>query len=140
MSAHGTFRTCGAKALLREPHTTHEFRKSRIGTQRAPARIKAQPDEPMRPLVEGPVEVRECGVVLTKAGMHERNSIRRHEPAARHSFQLGEYFPGFIGAAGSGGDEASRRNRNGPLAEQFLDSSEFCKGIVETSQFLESPP
>jgi hypothetical protein len=93
----------------------------------------------MRPLVEGFVERRESCGVLTKAGMDEREPVGRHEFVARQPFQLGEYLLGLIGAARGRGDEASRRNRNGPFVEHFLDLPKFCKCIVELSQLLKSP-
>jgi hypothetical protein len=79
----------------------------------------------MRPFVERLVETSESSVVLTEPGMDERAPVGRYELAARQLFQLSEYLLSFAGATGRRCDEASRRNRNRPLAEHFLNLSKF---------------
>jgi hypothetical protein len=92
----------------------------------------------MRPLIEGLVEARESSVVLTKARIDERDPVRRHELTVREPLQLSEYLLGLIGVASGRGDEASRRNRNGPIVEHLLDLPKFRECFVEPSQLLKS--
>ena len=126
--------------LLRKPHTIHEIGKSWIGAQSAPARIKTQPNQPMRPLVESLIEACERRVILAKAGVDERDAVGRHELTARQPLQFSEYFLRLIAAASGRGDEASRRDRNRPFVQHFLDLPEFCECFVVSAKLLKRTP
>ena len=83
--------------------------------QPVPARVEAQPDEPVRPLIEGFVEPCEGVIVLTETGIDERDAIGRHKFATRKRLQLSERLPGFGGMTGGSLDKSPRCDRNGPL-------------------------
>jgi hypothetical protein len=90
----------------------------------------------VRPLVEGLIEPRECGVVLTETGMDERNTVRSYKLLARQPFQFGQDLLSLTGAASDSSDESSRRNRDRPFRNSFFDVLKFSERVVEFSKLL----
>src|SRR3954452_5900530 len=94
----------------------------------------------MRPLVESFVESRESCIVLTEAGMDERDSIGGHELAAAQPLQLCEYRAGLISSSSCRGHEASRCDRNRPVSEDLLNLPKFRECVVKSPLLLKRPP
>src|SRR5579871_2166838 len=126
----GSLPSIDTVGLARISHAAYEVRKTWIGAQLLPARIEAQPNQPMRPLIERLIEPSEGRVLLTEARMDEGNAIRRYKFLACQSSQLGQCVLSFIGAAGYSGDKSPCGDRDRPLGELLFNALKFGKRIV----------
>lgn len=113
-------------------------RESRVVAQILPARIKTEPNQPVRAFLESPVEPAERLVLVTQAGMHQCDAVRGDEALPRQRTHFAQHGLRLPRHACHGVGEAARGDEHRPVARHAFRNRRFGERCVEAAHLEKS--
>src|SRR6478609_8012233 len=123
--------------LHRIAHPRDQYGKPWIAVQVLPSRVEAKPDQPVRALVEGPVEPAKRLVDLAESGMYQCDTIGSDEALLRERLELLQHGPGLAGRACHAVREAASGHEHRPVARLRLRQGCLGERRVESALLQE---
>ena len=99
-----------------------------------------QPDQPVRPFLEGPVEPGESRIGLTEPSVNQSDAVRRHEGSGRELAQLGNRLVSCRRPAASSLSVSASSDGNWPTLQLVIDALKGSDRGVVLSKFLQRTP